>query len=169
MERVTNAVYGFASMLFNLLNTMKPEYAVVALESGQTFRHEEFTDYKATRAEFPQELRGQVVRIRQLIDALNIPIIERERFEADDVIGSLSRQYAAEGLQVAILTGDTDLLQLVGENIDVYLPGVKQFDQLRRFDREAVIDRYSFGPEFVPDYKALVGDTSDNIPGVPDR
>lgn len=164
---VTNAVYGFASMLFNLLNTMKPEYAVVALESGQTFRHEEFTDYKATRAEFPQELRGQVVRIRQLIDALNIPIIERERFEADDVIGSLSRQYAAEGLQVAILTGDTDLLQLVGENIDVYLPGVKQFDQLRRFDREAVIDRYSFGPEFVPDYKALVGDTSDNIPGVP--
>jgi DNA polymerase-1 len=164
---VTNAVYGFASMLFNLLNNMKPDYAVVAMESGQTFRHEEFTDYKATRAEFPQELRGQVVRIRQMIDALNIPIIERERYEADDVIGSLSLQYAQQGLQVAILTGDTDLLQLVGENIDVYLPGVKQFDQLRRYDREAVVERYTFGPELVPDYKALVGDTSDNIPGVP--
>src|SRR5690606_5238104 len=142
---LTNAIYGFASMLFNLLNGMKPEYAVVALESGKTFRHDEFEEYKANRAEFPEDLRSQVVRIRQLIDALNMPIIERENYEADDVIGSLARQYANEGLQVAILTGDTDLLQLVDDNVDVYLPGVKRFDELRRYDRDAVVQRYSFG------------------------
>ncbi len=163
----TNAVYGFASMLFNLLNNMKPEFAIVALESGKTFRHDVFADYKATRAEFPPELRSQVVRIRELIDALNIPIVERDNYEADDVIGSLSKTFAADGINVAVLTGDTDLLQLVGDRVDVYLPGVKRFDELRRYDRDAVVERYSFGPEFVPDYKALVGDTSDNIPGVP--
>jgi DNA polymerase-1 len=165
---LTNAVYGFASMLFNLLNSMKPEYAVVALEGGPTFRHEQFEEYKANRTEMPHELRGQVVRIRQLIDTLNIPVVELPGYEADDVIGSLARKYANEdGLQVAILTGDTDLLQLVEDKVDVYLPGARRFDELRRFDREAVIERYGFGPEFVPDYKSLVGDTSDNIPGVP--
>ncbi|MGE3798082.1 MAG: 5'-3' exonuclease H3TH domain-containing protein, partial [Thermomicrobiales bacterium] len=164
---LTNAVFGFASMLFNLLNSMKPEYAIVALESGRTFRHDQFAEYKATRAEFPNELRSQVVRIRELIDALNIPVVERENYEADDVIGSLARKYASQGVNVAILTGDTDLLQLVEDHVQVFLPGVKRFDELRRFDRDAVVERYSFGPEFVPDYKALVGDTSDNIPGVP--
>jgi DNA polymerase-1 len=165
---LTNAVYGFASMLFNLLNSMKPAYAVVALEGGQTFRHEQFEDYKANRAEMPHELRSQVIRIRQLIDTLNIPVVELPGYEADDVIGSLARKFASQdGLQVAILTGDTDLLQLVDERVDVFLPGAKRFDELRRFDREAVVERYGFGPEFVPDYKSLVGDTSDNIPGVP--
>src|SRR5680860_850064 len=117
---LTNAVYGFASMLFNLLNSMKPAYAVVALEGGPTFRHEQFEEYKANRAEMPQELRGQVIRIRQLIDTLNIPVVEMAGYEADDVIGSLARKYAnQDGLQVAILTGDTDLLQLVEDNVDV--------------------------------------------------
>jgi DNA polymerase-1 len=165
---LTNAVYGFASMLFNLLNSMKPAYAVVALEGGPTFRHEQFEDYKANRTEMPHELRSQVVRIRQLIDTLNIPVVELPGYEADDVIGSLARKYANEdGLQVAILTGDTDLLQLVEDKVDVFLPGARRFEELRRFDRDAVIERYGFGPEFVPDYKSLVGDTSDNIPGVP--
>lgn len=165
---LTNAVYGFASMLFNLLNSMKPAYAVVALEGGPTFRHEQFEEYKANRAEMPEELRGQVVRIRQLIDTLNIPVVELAGYEADDVIGSLARKYAnQDGLRVAILTGDTDLLQLVEDNVEVFLPGAKRFDDLRRFDRDAVVERYGFGPEFVPDYKSLVGDTSDNIPGVP--
>jgi DNA polymerase-1 len=164
---LTNAVYGFASMLFNLLNAMKPDYAVVALEGGQTFRHEEFEEYKANRAAMPDELRSQVDRIRELVDALNIPVVQRERYEADDVIGSMACKYAAQGLRVAVLTGDTDLLQLVQENVDVYLPGARRFEELRKFDRDAVIERYGFGPEFVPDYKALVGDTSDNIPGVP--
>lgn len=165
---LTNAVYGFASMLFNLLNNMKPDYAVVALEGGRTFRHDSFEDYKANRGEMPEELRGQVLRIRELIDALNIPIIERPGYEADDVIGSLAATCPERsGLRVLVLTGDTDLLQLVDDSVEVFLPGARRFDELRRFDREAVVERYGFGPEYVADYKALVGDTSDNIPGVP--
>ncbi len=165
---ITNAVYGFASMLLNVLNTHRPAYAMVALESGRSFRHEEFEAYKAHRVAMPDELRQQVVRIRQLIDALNIPIVEREGYEADDVIGSLARRCAQEcGLHVVIVTGDTDLLQLVDDNVEVILPGARRFEEFRRYDRAAVIERYGFGPEYIPDFKALVGDPSDNIPGVP--
>ncbi|MCA9859198.1 MAG: DNA polymerase I [Thermomicrobiales bacterium] len=163
----TNAVYGVASMLFNLLNNQRPDFAVMALESGRTFRHETFEDYKGTRAEMPNELRVQLDRIRQLIDALDIPVVERDLYEADDIIGSLSRKLPAEGYDVIVLTGDTDLLQLAGDHVKVYLPGIKRFDDFRQYDTTAVVERYGFGPEFVPDYKALVGDTSDNIPGVP--
>lgn len=163
----TNAVYGFASMLFNILNNQRPDYAVMALESGRTFRHDTFEGYKGTRAEMPSELRVQLGRIRQLIDALEIPVVERERYEADDVIGSLSRHLAGLGFEVIVLTGDTDLLQLAGDHVTIYLPGVKRFDDFRKYDTAAVIERYGFAPELVPDYKALVGDTSDNIPGVP--
>ncbi len=165
---LTNAVFGFASMLFNILNNQKPDYAIVALESGKTFRHDEFEDYKANRAAMPEELRSQVVRIRELIEALGLPIIERENYEADDVIGSLAHDAALNrGMHVVILTGDTDLLQLVEPDVDVFLPGVPRFDQFREYDRAAVVDRYGFGPEFVADFKALKGDPSDNIPGVP--
>jgi DNA polymerase I len=165
---LTNAVYGFASMLFNLLNNLKPDYAVVALEGGRTFRHEAFEDYKAHRGEMPNELRGQVKRIRELVEVLNIPIIERDGYEADDVIGSLAASCPTRNnLHVVVLTGDTDLLQLVDDSVEVFLPGARRFDELRRYDREAVVERYGFGPEFVADFKALVGDTSDNIPGVP--
>jgi len=165
---VTNAVYGFASMLLNVLNNQKPRHAIVALEGGRTFRHEAYEGYKAHRGAMPEDLRPQVFRIRQLIDALNIPIQERDGYEADDVIGSLAGHCSRElGLQVLVVTGDTDLLQLVDDNVDVFLPGARRFEELRRFDRAAVIERYGFGPEYVPDYKALVGDTSDNIPGVP--
>lgn len=163
----TNAVYGVASMLFNILNNHRPDFAVMALERGYTFRHELAEDYKANRAEMPNELRVQISRIRELIEALDIPIVEREMYEADDVIGSLSRKLAGEGFQVDVLTGDTDLLQLAGDHVTVLLPGIKKFDEFRQYDTAAVVERYGFGPELVPDYKALVGDTSDNIPGVP--
>jgi DNA polymerase-1 len=106
--------------------------------------------------------------VRELIAALGIPIEERPGYEADDVIGSLSRRCGAEGdLRVVIVTGDSDLLQLVDDNVVVVLPGTQRFGEVRLFDRDAVERRYGFGPEYVPDYKALVGDTSDNIPGVP--
>lgn len=163
----TNAVYGVASMLFNILNNQRPDYAVMALESGRTFRHDHFEEYKGTRGEMPQELRVQIERIYQLIQALDIPMVSKELYEADDVIGTLSKEMANDGFEVIVLTGDTDLLQLAGDHITVYLPGVKRFDDFRRYDTEAVIERYSFAPEYIPDYKALVGDTSDNIPGVP--
>lgn len=163
----TNAVYGFASMLLDVLRQRDPEYAVIALESGRTFRHELFADYKGTRSEMPEDLRGQIERVRELINALGVPVQQKDLYEADDVIGTLSRDLADKGHQVIIITGDSDLLQLVDDNILVVLPGAKRFGDFREFTPAAVVERYGFGPEFIPDYKGLVGDTSDNIPGVP--
>ncbi len=163
----TNAVFGFTAMLLDVLNARRPDYVVIALESGKTFRHDLFADYKGTRGDMPEDLRGQIGRVTQLIATLGIPVEQRELYEADDVIGSLSRRLAADGMQVVIVTGDSDLLQLVDENVLVALPGVKRFGDVREYDPAAVVERYGFGPEFVPDYKGLVGDTSDNIPGVP--
>lgn len=163
----TNAIFGFTSMLLDVLKTRQPDYAIIALEGGHTFRHELFADYKGTRTDMPEDLRQQIGRVTQLIQVLGIPIHQRERYEADDVIGSLSRSLAEAGLQVIVVTGDSDLLQLVDENVLVVLPGARRFGDVREFDNAAVLERYGFGPELVPDYKGLVGDTSDNIPGVP--
>ncbi len=163
----TNAVYGFTAMLLDVLNSRKPDYVVIALESGKTFRHDLLEDYKGTRAETPVDLIEQIGRVQQLIATLGIPIKQVDLYEADDVIGSLSRSMADSGYRVVIVTGDSDLLQLVDDNVLVVLPGARRFGDVREFDNAAVFERYGFGPEFVPDYKALVGDTSDNIPGVP--
>jgi DNA polymerase-1 len=164
---VVNAVFGFASMLLDVLNRERPEHAIIALEGGRTFREEEYADYKANRGAMPDDLRPQVERVRQLIAALNIPVEERDGYEADDVIGSLARHCRERGdIRVIIVTGDSDLLQLVDENTTVVLPGTQRFGELRYFDPDAVRTRYGFEPEYVADYKALVGDTSDNIPGV---
>lgn len=163
-----NAVYGFATMLLDVIRTQRPAYAVIALESGRTFRHDAYEGYKANRAETPDDLRQQVARVRQLIDVLHIPIEERDGYEADDVIGSLSASCSHDAdVDVLVVTGDSDLLQLVDDHVTVILPGARRFGEVRWFDRGAVLERYGFGPELVPDYKALVGDTSDNIPGVP--
>lgn len=163
-----NAVFGFASMLLDVLLSQKPDYAVIALEGGRTFRHDAFEGYKANRGAMPDDLRAQVDRVLQVADVLNVPVESRDGYEADDVIGSLAAHCSRdEGLKVLIVTGDSDLLQLVDDQVYAVLPGVKRFTDLRLFDRAAVIDRYGFGPELVPDFKALVGDTSDNIPGVP--
>jgi DNA polymerase-1 len=163
-----NAVFGFASMLLDVLRNEQPEYAIVAMEGGRTFRDDDYAEYKANRGAMPDDLRPQVARIRQLMDALNIPVEERDGFEADDVIGSLSRLCCERGdVRVIIVTGDSDLLQLVDANTTVVLPGAQRFvGDLRYFGPEQVRTRYGFGPEYVADYKALVGDTSDNIPGV---
>ena len=164
----TNAVFGFARMLLDVLRIHKPDYAIVALDSGKTFRHEEYPEYKGTRAEMPEDLRAQIGRVREIIDVMNIPTITAEGYEADDIIGSLSHRLARENdLHVLIITGDSDLLQLVEPNVEAVLPGRPRFTDLRIFDEKAVIERYGFSPGLLPDYKALVGDTSDNIPGVP--
>lgn len=163
----TNAVFGFTSMLLDVIKSRNPDYVIIALEKGQTFRHELFAEYKGTRSDMPEDLRQQIGRVTQLIQVLGIPIHQRDRYEADDVIGSLSRSLADDGLQVIVVTGDSDLLQLVDDNVLVVLPGARRFGDVREFDNAAVLERYGFGPELVPDYKGLVGDTSDNIPGVP--
>jgi DNA polymerase-1 len=158
----TAGVYGFASVLLKILESEKPDYLAVAFDTGKTFRDEIFPAYKATRAKMPDDLRTQIERIRQMVDAFNIPRLEVEGFEADDVLGSIAKQAAAQGLGVKIITGDRDLLQLVSERIVVYLSG-KDEDYATP---EAVKEYFGVRPDQVVDYKALVGDTSDNIPGV---
>ena len=161
------AVFGFATMLLETLRAHQPDHAVVALEGGRTFRHETYTEYKAHRPEMPDDFQQQVTVIVNLLEAMNIPVMIREGYEADDVIGSLSSSLAADSnTDVLIVTGDSDLLQLVDDHVTAVLPGRRSFSDLRLFDRDAVIERFGVGPELVADYKAIVGDTSDNIAGV---
>jgi DNA polymerase-1 len=158
----TAGVYGFASVLLKILESDKPDYLVVAFDTGKTFRDELFPEYKATREKMPDDLRTQIERIRQMVDIFNIPRLEMEGYEADDVIGSVAKQAAAQGLGVKIITGDRDLLQLVDDRIYVYLSGKDQDFATP----ESVKEYFGVRPDQVVDYKALVGDTSDNIPGV---
>ncbi|MGB4596116.1 MAG: DNA polymerase I [Anaerolineaceae bacterium] len=161
----TAGIYGFASMLFRIFEQEQPDYLAVSFDKGRTFRHDLYTEYKGTRAKMPEDLRGQVERIREMVDSFNIPRIEVDNFEADDVIGSLAVWAEKEGLGVKIVTGDRDLLQLVTNRIVVSLPNTKTNANEDYFP-EDVVRRMGVKPEQIVDYKALVGDTSDNIPGV---
>ncbi|MGB8213154.1 MAG: DNA polymerase I [Anaerolineales bacterium] len=158
----TAGTYGFARELLRIFEQEKPDYLAVAFDTGKTFRDEIFPEYKATRAKMPDDLRLQIERIRQVVDAFNIPRLEMEGFEADDVLGSAAQWAARQGLGVKIITGDRDLLQLVGQRIIVYLAG----DDQNYITPEDVLGKLHVRPEQVVDYKALVGDKSDNIPGV---
>ena len=162
----TAGVYGFASVLMRLLKNEKPDYIAVAFDTGKTFRDEIFPEYKATRAKMPDDLRPQIERIRQLVDAFNMPRLEMEGFEADDVLGTVARVESAGGLGVKIITGDRDLLQLVGGGIIVNLPEGKLSDAKDYITDADVIAKFGVPARLVVDYKALVGDKSDNIPGV---
>ncbi|MCM8746612.1 DNA polymerase I [Thermomicrobium sp. CFH 73360] len=163
----TAVVFGFTSMLLEVLNDFEPDYVIVCFDSGKSFRHELYEQYKAHRPETPDDLRHQLERIRQLLAAFRIPIVVREGYEADDLIGTLAKQAIERELEVLVVTGDTDLLQLVDDHVRVILPGRQRFGEYRVYDRQAVLDRYGFPPERLPEFKALVGDPSDNIPGVP--
>ncbi len=162
----TAGIYGFASMLLKLLEQEEPDYLAVSFDTGKTFRHEMYPEYKGTRAKMPDDLRAQIERIREMVDCFNIPRIEVENYEADDVIGSLATWATTkEGLGVKIVTGDRDLLQLVNNRIVVSLPNIKS-GQTDDYFAEDVEAKLGVLPEQVVDYKALVGDPSDNIPGV---
>ncbi|NMB88846.1 MAG: DNA polymerase I [Chloroflexi bacterium] len=161
----TAGVYGFASVLLRLIEQEHPEFLAVAFDTGKTFRDKLFPAYKATRAKMPDDLQIQIERIRQLVDAFNLPRLEVEGFEADDVLGSVARRAVEQGFGVKIITGDRDLLQLVDQRIIVNLAGFKLSDS-RDYTPETVKEHLGVRPDQVIDYKALVGDTSDNIPGV---
>ena len=161
----TAGVFGFTSILLRLLEQDHPDYLAVTFDTGKTFRDKLFPDYKGTRAKMPEDLRPQMERIRQIVDAFNIPRLEMEGYEADDILGSLSRRLAADGYGVKIITGDRDLLQLVDDRILVNLPGKTIADARDYFARD-VVGLFGVKPEQVVDFKALVGDKSDNIPGV---
>ncbi len=161
----TAGVYGFASTLLRILEQEDPDYLAVAFDTGKTFRDDLFPEYKATRAKMPDDLRVQIRRIQQLVDAFNIPRLEIEGYEADDVLGSVARSAVKEGLGVKIITGDRDLLQLVDERVIVNLPG-RTLAEARDYLPSNVEEVLGVRPDQVVDYKALVGDPSDNIPGV---
>ena len=164
---MTNAVFGFTSMLLKVLGECDPHYAIAAFDPpGPTFRHEEFAEYKAQRPPAPDEVRRQMPLCKQVVEALGIPIVEVPGYEADDVIGTLSRLAEERGLDVIILTGDLDSLQLVTEHVRAYTSRRGITDTII-YDLERVRERYGFEPPLVADFKALQGDASDNIPGVP--
>jgi len=161
----TAGVYGFASVLLRILEQERPDYLMVAFDTGKTFRDDLFPDYKGTRAKMPDDLVVQIKRVRQLVDAFNIPRLEVEGYEADDVLGSVAKKAVEQGMGVKIITGDRDLLQLVDERIVVSLPG-KSLSDAKDYLPSDVFDFLGVRPDQVVDFKALVGDKSDNIPGV---
>ncbi|MDP2743974.1 MAG: DNA polymerase, partial [Dehalococcoidia bacterium] len=164
---IVNAVNGFASMLLKVLNELKPTYCAVAFDmAAPTFRHKQFKEYKEQRPETPDELRGQFGRVRQVVEAFQIPIYEIEGYEADDVLGTLSQQAAAQGVDTIIITGDMDALQLVSPPVKVLSPQ-RTFGETMLYDEVAVRQKYGLEPAQLIDFKALTGDPSDNIPGVP--
>ncbi|MDE4541499.1 DNA polymerase I [Thermoanaerobacterium sp. R66] len=163
----TNAIYGFSMMLLKLLNEEKPDYIAIAFDKkAPTFRHKEYSAYKGTRQSMPEELVEQVDTLKDVISAFNIKTIEIEGFEADDIIGTVSNIASESGMDVLIVTGDRDALQLVSTNVKVKIckKGITQMDE---YDEKAVFEKYEVTPLQFIDLKGLMGDKSDNIPGVP--
>ena len=162
------AVYGFALMLLKVINELKPtHYAIAFDKAAPTFRHELFPEYKAQRPPTPDELVNQLGRVRQLVETFRIPIFELDGYEADDVLGTLSHQASQQDIDTVIVTGDADTMQLVSPRVKVLYPKPgRTFSDTMLYDEAAVSQKYGVKPEHIADFKGLVGDPSDNIPGV---
>jgi len=161
----TNALYGFTSMILKLLDSEEEVGVGVVWDSGKpAFRMEIFPEYKAHRSAMPEELKVQLDHLDEILEAMNIPAIRAEGFEADDALATLSRR-VPEDVELFIVTGDQDAMQLVDEHVRV-LRTTRGVSETKAYGREEVIEEYGVKPEQIPDYKALVGDPSDNIPGV---
>lgn len=164
---ITNAVYGFTNMLMRIIKQEQPDYLAVAFDvSRKVFRHEKYADYKAQRKGMPEELRGQMDLIKDVLRAMNIAIYEKEGYEGDDVIGSMVRWAEGQDIHSVIITGDKDSLQLISEKTSVFLTK-KGITELAKYDTEALKEEYNLVPDQIRDLKGLMGDASDNIPGVP--
>ena len=163
----TNAIYGFTNMLFKLQSEIKPEFIVAAFDkSAPTFRHREFTEYKAGRKKMPNELGGQFPLIKEILTNLGVDIYEQDGFEADDVIGTIAKKAAEKGIEVYIVTGDKDAFQLADDNINVIFTK-KGVTETIVYNKESFQNEFGVSPIQFIDVKALMGDKSDNIPGVP--
>ncbi|OHV03086.1 DNA polymerase I [Mycobacterium talmoniae] len=163
----TNAVYGFTAMLINLLRDETPTHIAAAFDvSRQTFRAERYPEYKANRSATPDEFRGQIDITKEVLGALGITVLAEAGFEADDLIATLATQAEKEGYRVLVVTGDRDSLQLVSDDVTVLYPR-KGVSELTRFTPEAVVEKYGLTPAQYPDFAALRGDPSDNLPGIP--
>ncbi|HYM82895.1 MAG TPA: 5'-3' exonuclease H3TH domain-containing protein, partial [Candidatus Dormibacteraeota bacterium] len=164
---LVNAVFGFCSIVLRGIQDIRPDYVAVAFDLGRpTFRHERFAEYKATRQRMPDDLRDQFPKVREVVKALRIPVYEREGYEADDVIGTLTLQAEARALDTTIVTGDLDMLQLVTDHTRLMTTrsGVQN---TVIYDPARIAERYGLRPDQMVDFKALKGDSTDNIPGVP--
>ncbi|MEB3904385.1 DNA polymerase I [Mycobacterium ulcerans] len=163
----TNAVYGFTAMLINLLRDEAPTHIAAAFDvSRQTFRSERYPEYKANRSSTPDEFHGQIDITKEVLNALGITVLAAPGFEADDIIATLATQAEGEGYRVLVVTGDRDSLQLVSDDVTVLYPR-KGVSELTRFTPEAVVEKYGLTPVQYPDFAALRGDPSDNLPGIP--
>ena len=165
----TNAVYGFLNILFKILEEEKPEYLAVAFDvHAPTFRHEMYEAYKGTRKAMPEELREQVPLLKEVLKAMQVEILEQAGLEADDILGTLAKKAQAAGLEVSLVSGDRDLLQIADTHIKIRIPKTKQGKtEIEDYYPEDVQSAYQVTPLQFIDLKALMGDTADNIPGVP--
>lgn len=164
----TNAIHGFIAMLINLLSNEKPDAIAVAFDiSRHSFRTEEYPEYKGTRSETPPEFKGQVPLLQEALHAMGIRTIEKENFEADDILATLATRGAAAGYRVLVVSGDRDTIQLVDDQVTLLYPSKQGVSELTRYDTAKVIERYGIRPEQYPEIAALVGETSDNLPGIP--
>ena len=167
--KYTNAIYGFLAILFNIIDDLKPEYMAVAFDvKGKLKRKELFEGYKANRHGMPEELAEQMPVIKDVLRAMNIDILEKEGYEGDDILGTLAKFGEKQGLEVTILSGDRDTFQLASDNITIRIPRTKAGKtETENYNREKIIEEYGIEPKQLIEVKALQGDTSDNIPGVP--
>mgnify|MGYP001058594866 CR=1 FL=1 len=165
----TNAILGFINILFKIIDEEKPEYLVVTFDTHHpTFRHEMFSEYKGTRKGMPDELREQVPVMKEVLKAMKVAVIEKPGFEADDVIGTLATRAEKEGYKVSVVSGDRDLLQLASDNIMIRIPKTKRTGtEIEDYLAKDVVEKYQVTPKQFIDLKGLMGDSSDNIPGVP--
>ena len=164
----TNAIYGFLSMLVNLIKAERPTHMAIAFDTSRhSFRTDEYPEYKATRSETPQEFRGQIPLLQDVLAAMSITVLTKEGIEADDILATLAAEGADQGYDVLVVSGDRDTIQLVNDEVTLLYPSVQGVSQLKRYDPAAVQERYGVRPEQYPDIAALVGETSDNLPGVP--
>ncbi|MBQ3163460.1 MAG: DNA polymerase I, partial [Lachnospiraceae bacterium] len=165
----TNAVYGFLNILFKILEEEKPDYLTVAFDvKAPTFRHEIYKEYKGTRKPMPEELREQVPVMKEVLQAMGVLIMEKAGLEADDILGTIAKRSEKEGIEVSLVSGDRDLLQIASEHIKIRIPKTKGGKtEIENYYAADVEKAYQVTPLQFIDLKALMGDTADNIPGVP--
>lgn len=165
----TNAVYGFLNILFRTLEEEQPQYLAVAFDvHAPTFRHQMYADYKGTRKPMPSELREQVPMLKEVLRAMDIELVEKAGYEADDILGTLAERCEKEGMEVTVVSGDRDILQLASDRIMIRMPKtVRGKTTIENYHAKEVLERYQVEPKQIIELKALMGDTSDNIPGIP--
>jgi len=162
----TSALFGFANHIIKLIIDEKPDYLVCAFDSKEkTFRHKIYSNYKANRPEMPLELQHQIPHLWEVLEAMNIPVLRKPGFEADDIIGTITNSVSESQIESYIVSGDKDFMQLINDKVFLYAPGKRNYPPVI-YDRQGVIEKWGLPPEKIIDLLALMGDSSDNVPGV---